>query len=179
MRIDIGGNVPENCIESLIDAVNDTIYEINEGPTTKEEFLKEAQGDDYISWAGVSNYRECDDIKCVCRYNNIAYVHTSCPSMEYDGSKGYWLPGMDMPKQVTTTVDCDPVILTSEIKPYINLLIDYAENKDNIPLYVAEDKFSDLIKAWVNDRDSFIPIIKQRLSELLPEIPTMPPIKVI
>jgi len=174
MSIRIGGELPAILIEEFISEIADEIFDLYEGPTTEQELRKETNG--IIKWAGQANYGECSGIKSFCKEHNLSYIHHCEAVCEYEASISFWVPGMKEEQDIASSQACDPVIRITTIKPYIDLLIEYAKLGDAaLPLFIGNEGLGDLIEKSLKQPKKALELIKRQLRKLLPMEPTLPP----
>ena len=173
LTIDVGGELPANLINEFIAALENNCSDII-GPTTDNE-LRQVSGKP-VRFYAISNYGECDDLKVFCKKHKLGYVHHVDATNEYNASLSYWVPGMRNETCLESNKESDIVVNTNEIKPVIELLLEYAKiGKDAIPLFIGNKDLTDIIEKCCKKPGRTLQIIEKRINKLLPGEPKLPP----
>jgi hypothetical protein len=180
MSIRIGGQLPAGLIEEFLSEINDEIYDICNGPTTEQKLYRESKNQSQaLQWVGQANYGECSGVKTFCREHNLSYIHHCEAKYEYNAAISFWVPGMKSEQDLASSQDCDPVISITTIKPYVDLLLEYATLGDAaFPLFIGNESMGDLIEKCLKHPKKALELIKGRLRKLLPVEPTLPPLTI-
>jgi hypothetical protein len=174
MTICIGGELPARLIGDFLHTFDEECAEIT-GPTTEEGLRKEA-GEAAIKWYATANYGECDDLKAFCKKHKLGYEHYVETGSECNASLSYWVPGMKNEICLQANQDSDAVVDIDEIKPVVNLLLEYAKiGKDAIPLFVGAKGLEDIIEKCSKKPGQTLQIIEKKINQLLPGEPKLPP----
>ena len=173
MTIEIGGELPAGLINEFFAALDSDCYDTT-GPITDGE-LRQASGKP-IKFYATSNYGECDDIKAFCIKHKLGYIHYVDATNEYNASLSYWVPGMKNETCLQSNQESDVVVNIYEIKPIINLLLEYAKRgKDAIPLFIGDKFLTNIIEKCCKKPGRTLQIIEKRINQLLPGEPKLPP----
>lgn len=79
-------------------------------------------------------------------------------------------------QDIASSQDCDPVVRITTIKPYIDLLLEYAKLGDAaLPLFIGNEELGNLIEKSLKRPKKALELIKGQLRKLLPVEPTLPP----
>lgn len=176
MSLEIGGVLPAALLPDLIGAIEGQITDIV-GDSVEEILTSTTNSPARID--GISNYGMCDDAKEFCKEHNLSFIHNSGAKDEYEASTSYWLPGMKCEVEFKTDASFNPVITPGEIKPYLDLLLEYAEKGDEVlPLQLGNDSLDeDFVAAFLKKPKNFLRLIKRKFDSILPpEEPTLPPL---
>lgn len=184
MSIEIGGELPAKKIEDLLTAIGDDLSDITmsaNGPTTVEDL--KAQSGMTAKWYGRSDYGECDALKAFCEKNKLSYVHRCDSTDEYDASIGYWTPSMKAEKRMNSDQHGSEMIQNSAILPYIKLLLALAKDGTNaLPLFLniegdEAEELKEIVEAGLKgSTKKMFNKLEKRLNDLLPLVPTLPPL---
>lgn len=181
MTITIGGTLPASLIEEFLKVINDELS-IESGPSTEEDLRKGTKRKKKpIKWYAQSNYGQCDDLKAFCKEHGLSYVHTSSACLEYDGTLQYWIPGMEEEGLFSASQNEDPMISLDTIRPWVNLLLEYAKRGDDaLPLFVTDknEGIIEVIEKGLKNSKDFLPALEKKLQSILPEVPKLPPLNI-
>lgn len=173
MSIEIGGALPANLIEEFLDSIKDVLGDIEYGPLTEDELLKEVGRP--IKWGGVSNYGMCDEIVAFCEKHNLSYVHHSDAKYEYDASVAYWTPGMKNPVSLKSDNDNNCLVDAATIRPLTDLLLAVAKDgKNALPLFVGVPSLEDVIEIGLKSYPKMLSALKKKINNLLPVPSALP-----
>jgi hypothetical protein len=178
MTITISGTLPASLIEEFLLEINDELS-IETGPSTEEDLRKVAKRKKPIKWNAQSNYGQCDDLKAFCKEYGLSYIHTSAASVEYDGTLQYWIPGMEEEGLFSASQSGDPMISLDTIRPWVNLLLEYAQRGDDaLPLFVTDknEGVIEVVEKGLKNSKDFLPALEKKLQSTLPEVPKLPPL---
>jgi hypothetical protein len=178
ISLTIGGTLPANLIPTFLKVLKVELNDIN-GPTSEEE-LRDNNGDP-IKYYATSNYGECENIKDFCEENNLGYIHTCKASDEAEQLCQYWIPGMKNEVVLVSNHNGEPTINAEQIRPLINLLLEFAKDGDKcLPLHINDDNedTQDIIEKSLKNPKEFIPMMTKKMDEFLPIIPKLPPFSI-
>jgi hypothetical protein len=172
MSIEIGGTLDASKFDDLIAALKSDVYEFWQEPE-----LPHKEGT--ITWEGISNYGECDEVRAFCENHDLSYVHDSEAGSEWDASTYYWAPGMKEVLYIKGDRDNDPIVNVSIIKPYTDLLLATSrKGQAALPLFInsSNGDLKELVKKGLTMKfDKFLVQLQKKLDKLLPGIPDLPP----
>jgi hypothetical protein len=180
MNITIGGELPADLVQELFKKIEDELCDIG-GPMTKSELRAEVRKNKPVKWGARSNYGECESLKSFCRKHKLGYVHICDSNDQYDPELHYWVPGMKSEVIQTTTKTGQVVALVDQVRPLINLLLEYAKQGDKVlPLFVSnqDEDVKDVIEKSLKNPKKFFPAIEKKIKEFLPTIPILPPLTI-
>ena len=131
----------------------------------------------FIQWYAIANYGEPDTLKAFCKENNLSYTHHCEATGEYDSTLAYWLPGMKKEFQTESNTNADAVVRVDEIKPYVDLLLEYAKyGKDAFPMFVGVPSLEETIETCMKKPAKALEIMEKEIKSLLPGAPSLPPL---
>jgi hypothetical protein len=180
MDITIGGELPVNLIQELFKKIENDFSNIT-GPIVEAELRAEIRKNKPVKWVALSNYGECKSLKSFCRKHKLGYIHTCDSNDQYDPELHYWVPGMKSEVIQTTTKTGQVVALVDQVRPLINLLLEYAKQGDKVlPLFVSnqDEDVKDVIEKSLKNPKKFFPAIEKKIKEFLPTIPILPPLTI-
>jgi hypothetical protein len=178
MTVTIGGTLPASLIGEFLKVISDELS-IESGPTTESKLRKETNRKKPIQWNAQSNYGQCNDLKAFCTEHGLSYIHTSAASVEYDGTLQYWIPGMEEEGLFSASQSGDPMIYLDNIRPLVNLLMEYAKKGDDaLPLFITDknEGVIEVVEKGLKNSKDFLPALSEKLQNILPEVPKLPPL---
>jgi hypothetical protein len=81
ISIEIGGELPESLLEQLLNAAENQIEDVSEGPTSMKN-LRAANGKT-LKWMGLANYGDVSDLTAFCKEHNLSYLFHCEGKYEY------------------------------------------------------------------------------------------------
>ena len=174
MSITIGGILKASKIKKFLDAIQEDICDISEGPTTETD-LRNAVGNP-ITWNGISDYGVCEALFAFCKNNKLPYQHYCEAKYEYDASTAFWKPGMKEPRVMASNANADTLIRVEALKPFCDLLFSLAEQgKTALPLFLNHDEYiTSLVELGAKNYKAMLRKIKKTLNDLLPTVESIP-----
>ena len=180
MSIEIGGKIKSLAVlKALFEAFDEDISELN-GPDISDMAL--ASKGLHPQWYGISNYGLADTVRTFCEENDLSYVHKADADGECDAEICYWLPGMPEAISMKSDQNGNAVINATKIKTVTNFMLEIIkEGYKTLPLHINDenDIIRDIAIKGLKDTDKLIDLIRDKLEEMMPEIPKLPPLKVI
>ncbi len=177
MVISIGGNLPADLVPQLLRKIEVDLTEII-GPTSAAELRKEIQDKAPISWTAVSHYGNCENLKAFCRKHGLGYIHTREAKDDCNGEVSHWVPGMKTEIIHSANQGGDIVVHLHQIKPIVELLLDYAKQGDKaLPLHINDDNedVQEIIEKSLKHPRKFLPEMEKMIKAFLPTLPELPP----
>lgn len=180
--IEIGGDLKKADIPDLLNFIadelsgEDTPYK---GTLNADELCKEAGTASY-KWGGWANYGTMEDTVTFCVKHKLSYIIQSDSREVYGGFTLYWTPGMKKQKEISSDNEGTTTASIDRVRSLCNLLMDISkEGMAALPRYVNDDVVGDLVKEALSKPKCLHQILRKKLDELLPGVPTLPPLKVV
>ena len=183
MSITIGGILKASKIEEFLNAIQEDISSLYEGPTTETD-LRNAIGNP-ITWDGISNYGICDAVFAFCENNKLSYKHHCEAKYEFDAGTSFWRPGMKEARAMASNANADTLVRVEALKPICDLLFSLAEQgKTALPLFLNYEtvdseaslhhNLTELVELGSRNYKAMLKRIKKTLNDLLPTVESIP-----
>jgi hypothetical protein len=174
ISITIGGELPAPLIERLLNAAEDQIEDISEGPTSMKD-LRAANGKT-LRWQGLANYGDVSNLMTFCEKHKLSFIYHCEGKYEYCAEISFWVPGMKHRLSVQSDQSGNWLADTNKIRPLAELLLGLAKDGYKIlPAFLTRPGLEDLVENGLKYPSRLIPSIEELIRRLLPEKPTIPP----
>jgi len=174
--IKIGGDLPEELIEELVNAINDEMSDLNQYP----DDIKSVSGKETLTWGGTSNYGMVDGVVSFCMEHNLSYIHHCDAKYEYDAMIAWWAPGMKNERTVKSDNDSDNLVAVTTIRPLCDLLLAMSKDGDKaLPLFIGNEALEHIVDKGLKNPKRLPVLLRKELDSLLPTPPTLPVFRII
>jgi len=180
MTITIGGTLRPSLIKEFLKTINEDLSEII-GPTSESELRKEINigTPAPIVWNATTDWGECHELSEFCVKHSLGFIHTIQAKEDYSPQVRYWVPGMEEEIIYDTKYDGEPTIDAKQVRPLINLLLEYAKQGEKaLPLFIGNDNedVKDILEKTLKHHSEFMGVMEKKLREFFPTPPKLPPL---
>jgi hypothetical protein len=174
ISIEIGGELPASLLERLLNAAEDQIEDISEGPTSMKD-LRAANGKT-LRWQGLANYGDVSNLMTFCKKHKLSFIYHCEGKYEYCAEVAFWVPGMEGEQSVSSDQSGNWLAGINDIRPLAELLLGLAKDGYKIlPAFLTRPGLEDLVEKGLKYPSRLIPNVEKLIKRLLPEEPTIPP----
>lgn len=168
----IGNNISKENFYSIIAVLNETCEENNYFD------IEDCLSDGFINASGWMTFEDYQEIISKLQKLNLTYIATIDPKDEYEGFTTYSIP--PHVGNIQSDMNRHPVIRISEIRPYVDLLMDLIKNGTQcLPLYINNDIVSETVKEMMAKPDKALEILQSLIDHNVPKIPTLPKLNIL
>lgn len=172
--IEIGGCISRILIDDLIECICDDLSDMNDVLESDniERFI-----DDYLSCNGFADWGSCTGTKKFCKKNNLSYREYTEAKDDMEATVVFWIPGMKNNEEVYTDANQRPVIISSTLKPLMELYFDCVKSiKDGLTKHADNPVLKPIIKKCSSKPQQALDIIELEIkSKFPPDVPDLPP----
>lgn len=172
--VEIGGEISSKSIPEMYRILDENFSDTLDMPTSIEE-LNEYSGMDLIFSGECNDYTKLRDF---CQSNKLTCIIKISPDTSWNRGICYTHNGSDSIAFDRDDNNEDLLHPQSKVKPLFQLLLDYAEHGIvAFPLHTENEQqtVAELAKDGLGNTKNFINLFRDKVNELFPEIPEVPP----
>lgn len=173
VTINIGGDILKENLNSILE----TLGEISEEGNVFDE--KQYLEDGVLNAQGNISYDDFEKIISKIYELELTHISTVDPKDDYEGYTLYNIPPIHN-GHVQSDMNRHPTIRISEIRPYMDLLMDLVKNGVScLPLYINEEPVKETVKEMMNDPDHAMDHLQSIIDLKIPNLPKLPPLNIL
>jgi hypothetical protein len=171
--IKIGGDILKENLNSILE----TLGEISEEGNifNEEQYLE----DGVIHAQGNISYDDFEEITSKIYELELTHISSIDPKDDCEGYTLYNIPPIHN-GHVQSDINRHPIIRISEIRPYMDLLMDLVKNGVScLPLHINEEPVKETVKEMINDPDHAMDHLQSIIDLKIPNLPKLPPLNIL